>query len=157
MISLCINERDYQYEGDERRPLSDVLRNDFNLTGTKVVCQEGFCGSCLIYINNIPVLSCLKPVGLASGSKITTIEGVGNIDSLNVVQQAFEELDVVQCGMCFPGMVMKLTHFLHENKKPDRKDIKDALIGNLCRCTGYERIIDAVIYAAEKGICKDEK
>ena len=144
-INLNINGLKKIYKGDPRTPLIDVLRNNFNLTGAKPVCREGFCGSCLVIIDEKPIASCLKPVGELNEKQISTIEGLSSYDQLNLVQKKFEEFDVVQCGMCFPGIVVKLTSFLKNNPKPQEIDVRKALIGNICRCTGYERIIDAIM------------
>ena len=144
-INLNINGLKKIYKGDPRKPLIDVLRNNFNLTGAKPVCREGFCGSCLVIVDEKPIASCLKPVGELNEKQISTIEGLSSYDQLNLVQKKFEEFDVVQCGMCFPGIVVKLTSFLKNNPKPQEIDIRKALIGNICRCTGYERIIDAIM------------
>ena len=144
-VDFILNGKPRSYEEDPRTSLLDALRNDFRLTGAKGVCGEGFCGACIVYIDGVPKTSCLLPVGALDGTKITTIEGIGDVETLNAVQQAFIDFDVVQCGMCFPGMVMTLTHYLEEHPKPSRTEIKTALTGNICRCTGYERIIDAVM------------
>ena len=144
-INLNINGLKKIYKGDPRTPLIDVLRNNFNLTGAKPVCREGFCGSCLVIIDEKPIASCLKPVGELNEKQISTIEGLSSYDQLNLVQKKFEEFDVVQCGMCFPGIVVKLTSFLKNNPKPQEIDVRKALIGNICRCTGDERIIDAIM------------
>nr|WP_309502834.1 2Fe-2S iron-sulfur cluster-binding protein [uncultured Roseovarius sp.] len=144
-VTFTLNGQQRRYSGDPRTSLMDALRRDFRLTGTKDVCGEGFCGACLVQIDGVPRVSCLLPIGAVEGADITTIEGVGDLDTLNPVQQAFEDFDVVQCGMCFPGMVMTLSHFLQDNPRPSRDEVKSALVGNICRCTGYERIIDAVM------------
>ncbi|MEB8386557.1 (2Fe-2S)-binding protein [Rhodobacteraceae bacterium KMM 6894] len=144
-VTFTLNGQQRQFSGDPRASLLDALRRDFRLTGTKDVCGEGFCGACLVYIDGVPKVSCLLPIGALEGSKVTTIEGVGARETLTPVQQAFEDFDVVQCGMCFPGMVLTVTHFLQTNPRPSRDDVKSALVGNICRCTGYERIIDAVM------------
>lgn len=144
-IELTINGEVRDFAVDPRKPLIDVLRDDCRLTGAKSVCREGFCGACTVHIDGEPVPSCLRPVGLLEGSHIVTIEGLAPFDVPNPVQQAFLDHDVVQCGMCFPGMVMTLTRFLETNPAPTRDEIKTALVGNVCRCTGYERIIDAVM------------
>ena len=144
-IALHINGDSVAYSGDPRRTLLSVLRNDLCLTGTKDVCGEGFCGACTVYVDGTPKVSCLIPMGTLSGTRITTIEGLAAVDTLNAVQQAFVDHDVVQCGMCFPGMVLSMSHFLTENPSPTRDEIKRAMTGNLCRCTGYERIIDALV------------
>ena len=144
-VDFTLNGKPRSFAGDPRTPLLEVLRTDFRLTGAKDVCGEGFCGACIVYVEGEPRASCLLPVGGLDGTKITTIEGIGDVETLNPIQQAFIDFDVVQCGMCFPGMVMTLTHFMNENPRPDRGAVKAALTGNICRCTGYERIIDAVM------------
>jgi len=144
-VTFTLNGQQRRYSGDPRTSLMDALRRDFRLTGTKDVCGEGFCGACLVHIDGVPKVSCLLPIGAVEGADVTTIEGVGDLGTLNPVQQAFEDFDVVQCGMCFPGMVMTLSHFLQDNPRPSRDEVKSALVGNICRCTGYERIIDAVM------------
>lgn len=144
-VSLAINGDASTYEGDPRTSLLDALRSHFRLTGTKAVCTEGFCGACTVHVNGKPIMACLQPIGVLDGAEITTIEGIAPIDELNAIQQAFEDFDVVQCGMCFPGMVMSLSAFLKENPHPGRDDVKAAMTGNICRCTGYERIIDALM------------
>jgi carbon-monoxide dehydrogenase small subunit len=131
-------------------PLVDVLRETLLLTGAKAVCREGFCGACTVLIDGVPTPSCLKPAGLSEGVEITSIEGFGIEGDLTELQQALEDNDVVQCGMCFPGMVVTLTPFLAANPDPTRDEVKQALVGNICRCTGYERIIDAVLSIAQK-------
>lgn len=144
-VNLMINGEERAFYGDPMTPLVDVLRDAMLLTGAKAVCREGFCGACMVHIDGVPTPSCLKPAGLAAYCEITSIEGLGIEGDLTPLQQVFEDHDVVQCGMCFPGMVMTLTPFLQENPYPTRDDIKQALVGNICRCTGYERIIDAVL------------
>lgn len=144
-VSFTLNGRARTYAGDPRSSLLEVLRETYRLTGAKDVCGEGFCGACMVQIDGMPTTACLVPVGTLEGADLRSIEGVGTEEQLNPVQQAFIDFDVVQCGMCFPGMVMTLTHFLQDNPQPTREDVKSALTGNICRCTGYERIIDAVM------------
>lgn len=126
-------------------PLVDVLRDEFGLTGTKVVCREGICGACTVHINGRPMASCLIPVGAVADREVCTIESVASGGELSPLQRTFEEHDVVQCGMCFPGMLMILTSFLAENPLATKREVQAALTGNVCRCTGYERLVDAVI------------
>ena len=146
-IQLNVNGEARSYHGDPMTPFVDVLRNDLLLTGAKLVCGEGFCGACMVHIEGRPMASCLCPVGLAAGRNVATIESLA-VDGLpNSIQQALEDLDAVQCGMCFPGMVMTLTSFLDQHPDADRATIKAALSGNICRCTGYERIVDAALVA----------
>ena len=151
MLNLIINGEDRAFYGDPMTPLVDVLRETMLLTGAKAVCREGFCGACNVHLDGVPTPSCLKPVGLAAGRAITSIEGLGIEGDLTPLQQALEDYDAVQCGMCFPGMVMTLTPFLNDNPNPTRDDIRHALVGNICRCTGYERIIDAVLSMGTAG------
>ena len=149
-VRMKINGEERVFHGDPRESLLSVLRKDFRLTGAKEVCGEGFCGACMVIENGAAVPACLRPVGVLEGAEITTIEGLAHPSSLSALQQEFAKHDVVQCGMCFPGMVVSLTSFLNENPSPDREEIKTALVGNLCRCTGYERIIDAVMSLQEQ-------
>lgn len=144
-LYLNINGDQRSFHGDPITPLIDVLRDTMLLTGAKAVCREGFCGACTVLIDGVPTPSCLKPAGLATGCHITTIEGMGEDGELTPLQRALEDADVVQCGMCFPGMVMTLGPFLKENPHPTRDEIKQAMVGNICRCTGYERIVDAIL------------
>jgi carbon-monoxide dehydrogenase small subunit len=144
-ICLNINGEERTFQGDPLTPLLDVLRDEFFLTGAKSVCREGFCGACTVQIDDVPIMSCLRPVALVEGANVLTIEGLGIEGELSPVQQAFEDFDAVQCGMCFPGMVMSLTSFLKRSPDATRGEMKSALSGNICRCTGYERIIDAAL------------
>jgi aerobic carbon-monoxide dehydrogenase small subunit len=148
-LPLKINGEDRSSLSDPMTPLVDVLRDEFFLTGAKVVCREGFCGACTVLLDGRPVASCLVPLGLAAHGDVATVESLAHGGVLSPLQQAMEEHDAVQCGMCFPGMLMTLTSFLAHAKSPTREDIKEALVGNVCRCTGYERIVDAVLAAAE--------
>ena len=150
-IELTLNGETITLEIDPRTPLLDVLRDRQRLTGAKAVCREGFCGACTVHIDGEAVPSCLRPIGLLHGCSIVTIEGLASPGTLDRVQQAFIDHDVVQCGMCFPGMVMTLTDFLAREPNPDRDQIKASLVGNICRCTGYERIIDAVLSIHAEG------
>jgi carbon-monoxide dehydrogenase small subunit len=129
-------------------PLVDVLRDEFALTGAKTVCREGFCGACTVLLDGKAVASCLMPIAQAAGADVSTIESLASGGVLSPLQQAMEEHDAVQCGMCFPGMMMTLTAFLEHRPNPSRSDVKAALAGNICRCTGYERIVDAVMSLA---------
>ncbi|MEI4262067.1 (2Fe-2S)-binding protein [Roseovarius sp. D0-M9] len=144
-IRMTINGEERVYHGDPQDSLLTALRASYRLTGAKDVCGEGFCGACTVHVNGEAVPACLRPVGLLNGAEILTIEGLAPQDTPSALQAAFTEHDVVQCGMCFPGMVMSLTAFLRENPAPKRAEVKTALVGNVCRCTGYERIIDAVM------------
>ena len=147
-LRLNINGENRLSACDPLTPLVDVLRDEFFLTGAKIVCREGFCGACTVLLDGRPVMSCLMPVGLAQGSAVLTVESLAPEGVLSPLQQAMEKYDAVQCGMCFPGMLMTLTSFLEGARAPTREDIKTALVGNLCRCTGYERIVDAALSVA---------
>lgn len=142
---LSVNGEDRVSERHPLTPLVDVLRDEFFLTGAKVVCREGFCGACTVWVDGRPTVSCLLPVGLAEGCDIRTVESLSRDGTLSPLQRAFVDSDVVQCGMCFPGMLMTLTSFLEREPSPSRDQIKTALVGNICRCTGYERIVDAAL------------
>ncbi|MCF3639614.1 (2Fe-2S)-binding protein [Rhizobium sp. TRM95111] len=145
-VKLHINGSVSRFSGDPMTPLVDVLRRERYLTGTKAVCREGFCGACTVDVDGAAVMSCLRPVGLLDGATVTTVEALSPGEGpLHLLQAAFEAADVVQCGMCFPGVVMSLSPFLRDNPAAGRAEVKAAMAGNICRCTGYERIVDAVM------------
>src|SRR3954462_590783 len=125
--------------------LLDVLREELRLTGTKEGCGEGECGACTVIVDGRIVNSCLVPVGQVNGSEITTIEGVADDDQLHAVQQAFIEHGGAQCGICTPGMVLAAVGLLERNPEPTEADVRTALAGNLCRCTGYMKIFESVL------------
>ncbi|WBL81503.1 (2Fe-2S)-binding protein [Bradyrhizobium xenonodulans] len=147
VLTLTVNGDHRASVADPVTPLVDVLREEFHLTGAKPVCREGFCGACMVLVNDKPTPSCLMPVALAQGSDIRTVEGLGSGGTLTAIQAALEACDAVQCGMCFPGMVVTLTHLLATSPEATRDEIRAALSGNICRCTGYERIVDATLSA----------
>lgn len=130
-------------------PLLDVLRRH-GYIGAKEGCREGQCGACVVLVNDLPVNSCIYPAGRTGGKKITTIEGLGKPNNLDKIQQAYLESGAVQCGYCTPGMVLSTKALLAQNPIPTEEEIKLALDGNLCRCTGYVKIIDAVKLAAKR-------
>ena len=148
-LSLNINGEIRFTAADPLSPLVDVLRDEFFLTGAKAVCREGFCGACTVLLSGSPGMSCLVPVGLAADREIRTVELLAADGVLSPLQQAMERYDAVQCGMCFPGMMMSLTHFLEHTPHASRDEIKGALTGNICRCTGYERIVEAALSVGE--------
>jgi carbon-monoxide dehydrogenase small subunit len=131
--------------------LLDVLRNDLALTGTKEGCGEGECGSCSVLIDGVLVNSCLIPVLQANRTKIVTIEGLATDGRLQILQQAFLDCGGAQCGICTPGMILASLHLLKKNPQPTLEEIREGLSGNLCRCTGYMQIFDAVAEAARRG------
>ena len=145
VLNLTVNGDRRSSTADPLTPLVDVLREDFHLTGAKPVCREGFCGACMVLIDGTPTVSCLVPAGLAEDYEIGTVEGLAVGGMLTPIQAALESSDAVQCGMCFPGMVVTLTHVLTEKPDATRDDIRAALTGNICRCTGYERIVEAAL------------
>jgi aerobic-type carbon monoxide dehydrogenase small subunit (CoxS/CutS family) len=130
--------------------LVDVLRDELNLTGTKASCQSGYCGVCTILLDGKPVKSCSILALQANGKEVTTIEGLADGDRLHPVQQAFIDHFAVQCGFCTPGMILAAKALLDDNPDPTEDEVREALHGNLCRCTGYVKIIEAVLAAKEK-------
>ncbi len=150
ILKLNVNGTDYEVLVNDHDNLARVLRDKVNLTGTKMGCEQGSCGACTVLLNGKPVQSCIMPALRCEGATITTIEGVGLNGHLHLLQQKFVEHGAIQCGYCTPGMVMTSLAFLKENPNPTIDEIKEALSGNLCRCTGYKKIISAVAdYAAE--------
>ena len=131
--------------------LLDVLREELSLTGTKEGCGEGECGACSVLLDGRLVNSCLVPVAQVQGSTVRTIEGVARGGRLHAVQQAFVEHGGAQCGICTPGMVLAAVKLLEANPRPNEEDIREGLAGNLCRCTGYTKIFDAVVRAVQEG------
>jgi carbon-monoxide dehydrogenase small subunit len=137
---------------EPRKLLSDVLREDLALTGTHVGCEHGACGACTVMVDGAAVRSCLLFTVQMEGSDITTVEGIANDDgSLNEVQQAMQDCHGLQCGFCTPGVVVSLTAYLRDNDSPSDDDLRDAISGNLCRCTGYHGIVNAARQAAGRG------
>ena len=145
---MTVNGEARRSARDPLTPLIDVLRDEFHLTGAKPVCREGFCGACTVLVDGEPTVSCLTPVDMVGGCDVVTIEGISSGGGLTDIQSRLEKGDTVQCGMCFPGMVMTLSHFLTHTPRPSRDDVRAALTGNICRCTGYERIVEAALAVA---------
>lgn len=144
-ICLKVNGESCPVRGGPLTALVDVLRDELSLTGAKPVCREGFCGACAVLVDGKPTVSCLMPIGLLGEREVRTVESLAEGGRLSALQSAMEAHDAVQCGMCFPGMLMSLTSFLAHTPSATRDEIKAALSGNICRCTGYERIVDAAI------------
>ncbi|MFH1059693.1 MAG: (2Fe-2S)-binding protein [Pseudomonadota bacterium] len=145
VLSFKVNGKAVQVTTSPDRLLVDVLREDLGLTGTKVGCREGECGACSVLLDGLPVNSCLVPVFKAAGREVTTIEGLESQDgALDRIQQAFMDAGAAQCGFCTPGMIINAKALLDANPHPSADEIKHALSGVLCRCTGYSKIIEAV-------------
>jgi aerobic carbon-monoxide dehydrogenase small subunit len=149
-VAVTVNGKQYQRKIEARLLLSDFLRHDLCLTGTHVGCEHGVCGACTILLDGQPVRSCLMFAVQANGREITTVEGLGTQEDLHPIQLAFWEAHGLQCGFCTPGILMTLVPFLESNPDPDEGQIRQAISGNLCRCTGYQNIVDAVKLASQK-------
>lgn len=149
MIRLTVNGRKRVFRDPPFKRLIDVLRQDFGLTGTKEGCSEGECGACTVLVDKTPVNSCLIPVAQVEGSHVETIESLGHPQALSLLQEAFLKHGGAQCGMCTPGMLMTATAYLLKNKRAAGEDVRKALTGNLCRCTGYQHIVNSVIKASK--------
>ncbi len=149
-IIVTVNGTRYERTVEPRLLLSDFLRHELGLTGTHVGCEHGVCGACTVLFDGEPIRSCLMFAVQAHGHEVTTVEGLGTPEHLHPLQQAFWEAHAVQCGFCTPGLLMTLVPFLQENPDPDEEEIREAIAGNLCRCTGYQHIVDAVRLAASK-------
>ncbi len=145
-ITLDVNGKPCEVEVAPNDTLLEVLRDDLDLTGSKESCGEGACGSCTIHMDGKPVRSCLTLALEAQGSKIKTVEGLADGDKLSDLQESFIQHGAVQCGFCTPGMLMSADALLNENPNPDRDEVKKAIAGNVCRCTGYAKIVDAVAH-----------
>jgi len=148
-ITLTINGEDHKVEVENRRTLLDVLREDLHLLGTKKMCDMGECGSCTVLLDGKAVNACLVLAVDARGKKIETIEGVAREGRLHPIQEAFVARGAVQCGFCSPGIIMTTKAFLKKNPHPSEAEAKTAIAGNLCRCTGYVRIVEAILSAAD--------
>ena len=148
-LSVTVNGTLYTREVEPRLLLSDFLRHDLGLTGTHVGCEHGVCGACTIQFDGEPARSCLMFAVMAHGHNVTTVEGLGTIDELHPLQKAFKEEHGLQCGFCTPGFLTTLAAFLKENPDPSEEDIREAISGNLCRCTGYQNIKESVKLAAK--------
>ncbi len=150
LISLMINERNVEVAVPPNQTLADMLRQDLGLTGTKKGCEVGDCGSCTVLLDGRPVNSCLVLAVQANGRTVTTIEGVETDQGLDPVQQAFVDHGAVQCGFCTSGMILTGKSLLERNPSPDEHEIRTAISGNLCRCTGYQKIVEAIQAAGER-------
>lgn len=152
LISLLVNSEAHEMAVEPCTTLLEVLREKLGLTGAKDACGTGECGSCTILLDGKPVLACLMLAVDSQGMDITTVEGISRGDRLSTVQQSFQDAGAVQCGFCMPGMVLSATALLAENPQPTEREIVKALEGNLCRCTGYNKILEAVKVAAKRTV-----
>jgi aerobic-type carbon monoxide dehydrogenase small subunit (CoxS/CutS family) len=150
-ISVSVNGRTYERDVEPRMLLVDFLRQDLDLTGTHAGCEHGVCGACTVLVNGRSLRSCLMFAVQANGARIETIEGLANADgSLSILQECFHDHHGLQCGFCTPGILMTLTEHLRENNLPDEDELRVLLTGNLCRCTGYQAIVEAGLDAARR-------
>jgi carbon-monoxide dehydrogenase small subunit len=149
-IALTVNHVLYQRSVEPRMLLSDFLRHELGLTGTHVGCEHGVCGACSVLFDGQPIRSCLMFAVQANGHEVITIEGLGTLDKLHPIQESFIEAHGLQCGFCTPGIILTLVPFLEKNPHPTEAEIRHAISGNICRCTGYQNIVDAVKLAAAK-------
>jgi carbon-monoxide dehydrogenase small subunit len=147
-IVLKVNGRAYNLNVETHRTLVEVLRETLGFTGTKKSCNEGECGACTVLLDGEPAASCLVLAVAAQGKEITTIEGLAEGTKLHPLQEAFVKHTAIQCGFCTPGMVMVAKAFLDKNPKPTAMEVRKAISGNLCRCTGYQQIVDAIMAAS---------
>lgn len=150
LLNLSVNGEDYEVFAEPWKSLADVLREELSLTGVKIGCNEGNCGSCAVLVDGKVVKSCLMLARQARGKEILTIEGLDADGKLHPLQEAFIEHFAVQCGFCTPGMILSAKALLDENPDPTELEVRKALAGNLCRCTGYVKIVEAVLAAKDK-------
>jgi carbon-monoxide dehydrogenase small subunit len=147
---LTVNGKSYARVVDARLTLADFLRHELNLTGTHLGCEHGVCGACTVLVDGHSARSCLMFAVQANNCEVTTVEGLAPDGKLSILQQAFIDNHGLQCGFCTPGMLITLTELLRENPEPSEQDIREALTGNLCRCTGYAGIVKAALDAAQR-------
>ena len=147
-IAIVVNGKSYERTVETRRTLGDFLRLDLGLTGTHFGCEHGACGACTVRVDGIAVRSCLMLAVQANEKSVQTVEDLAKSDILSPLQQAFQDRHALQCGFCTPGVLMTMTEFLEENPAPTEAEVRDALSGNICRCTGYQNIVDAVLLTA---------
>ena len=149
-LKLTVNGKIYELLVDAHEMLSKVIRERIGLTGTKIGCEQGSCGACTVLVNGEPVLSCITPALRFNGANITTIEGIAKNGELHKLQEKFVEKGAIQCGFCTPGMLLTSLDFLKKIPNPNELQIREALSGNVCRCTGYQKIVDAVSEYADE-------
>ena len=149
-INVTVNGKTRSATIETRMTLVDILRHELKLTGTHVGCEHGVCGACTVLVNGISARACLMLAVQCDGQAVATVESLATDNKLNVLQQAFQDNHGLQCGFCKSGMLMTLTEFLRDHPEPDEAQVREALSGNLCRCTGYQGIVDAALDAAKK-------
>ncbi len=150
-LSLVVNGSAYNQEVEGRLTLADFLRHQLGLTGTHLGCEHGVCGACTVLVDGLSVRSCLMLAVQADGAEVTTVEGIAPSENeLHPLQEAFHDNHGLQCGFCTPGMLTTLLEFLRDNPDPSEQDVREAISGNLCRCTGYQGIVDAALDAAQR-------
>ena len=155
LVTFIVNQKTYSIKVQSHHTLLEVLRDQLDITGPKECCGVGECGACTILMDGKAVNACLILAVEAEGCEIVTIEGLGGPDSLSPMQQAFVDAGAVQCGFCTPGMIMAAQYLINNNPNPTEEDVRVALAGNLCRCTGYSRIFDAVLSVSKQLQAKD--
>jgi carbon-monoxide dehydrogenase small subunit len=149
-IHLTINNKAYDLTVEPNRTLAEVIRKDLGLTGTKVGCEVGDCGACTVIIDGEPVNSCLVLAVQADGRNIVTVEGLESDGKLHPLQQAFIDKGAIQCGFCTPGMILSAKSLLDKNPRPTEEEVRKAISGNLCRCTGYQKIVEAILFLGRR-------
>jgi carbon-monoxide dehydrogenase small subunit len=149
VVRVAVNGKTYERSVEPRLLLSDFLRHELGLTGSHVGCEQGVCGACTVLLDGEPIRSCLLFAIQADGHQVATVEGMADGDELHPLQAAFREKHALQCGFCTPGILMSMAAFLRDHPQPDAAEIRDALSGHLCRCTGYQAMVEAVASAAE--------
>jgi carbon-monoxide dehydrogenase small subunit len=147
-IKVTVNGRPYERLVEVRMTLADFIRQELDLTGTHLGCEHGVCGACTVLFSGEAVRSCLMLAVQADGADLLTVEGLANGDELHSLQRAFQDKHALQCGFCTPGFLMTARAFLEEKPLPTRKEVREAISGNICRCTGYQPIVDAILQAA---------
>ena len=156
-VTVSVNGRSFERQVEPRLLLSDFLRHDLDLTGTHVGCEHGVCGACTVLLDGEPVRSCLILAAQVDGRELTTVEGLSpGPEAMHPLQEAFWDSHALQCGFCTPGILLTLVAFLRDNPQPDEEAVRFALSGNLCRCTGYQHIVDAVLLAAQRAAAGSE-
>ena len=150
-IKFVLNKKEVAYEGSATDRLLDVLRDTYDMKSVKCGCKEGECGACAVLLDGVLVNSCCVAVGAVNGHEITTVEGFRETPQFEALSKAFADLSAVQCGFCIPGMVLAAQSLLTKNPHPDKDEIREGLSGNLCRCTGYNALVNAVYNAAKEG------